>query len=601
MRATVFPKTLPSFLWHMLSAYRTTFAGMLFSMLLIALLTALNPWLMKLIIDVVSSYQGAPTEAGPFIKQILWPVVFFIVTYQLTDLVWAMYDYFKLRTLPKIRADVINQAFAYLQGHSYGFFQKNFSGNLSNRISDLAKSTDAILAQSVDPLLSQIFLTVILSLAMGMVSPWFTLMLAVWALVFLGTLLLFSKKILRCASVFSEANSVAMGKIVDSVSNIINAKLFARSRFERQHLNHFVKDSLKKDQQLQSLMLTLRMIQGFSIFVLFAVVTLFLIWQFLHGLVTAGDFTYIWTSSIYIMQGLWYLSSHFLTYSQELGICKQALATISAPQDVVDLPQAAELIVKKGRIEFDRVTFYYSKGHNIFRDKSLVIKGGQKVGLVGLSGSGKTTFTSLILRFFDIHGGRILIDGQNIAEVTQDSLRSQIAMIPQEPILFHRSLMENIRYGDLQASDEAVIEASHIAHCHEFIAHLEHGYDTPVGERGLKLSGGQRQRIAIARAILKKAPILILDEATSALDSITEQKIKESVHYLMQNRTTLVIAHRLSTLSDMDRILVFDKGCVVEDGSHEELIAQEGHYATLWNMQVGGFLLDSPEEEEEFF
>jgi ATP-binding cassette subfamily B protein len=585
----------------MISPYRVTFAGMLFSMLLIALLTALNPWLMKLIIDVVAGYQGTLVEASPFIKRILWPVILFIFTYQMIDLAWAMYDYFKLRTLPKVRADVINQTFAYLQGHAYGFFQKNFSGNLSNKISDLAKSTDAVLTHSVDPLFSQFLSTVILALVMGMVSPWFTLMLGIWAIVFLGTLLIFSKKTLEYAAIFSESNSIAMGKIVDSVSNIINAKLFARSRLEREHLKQFVEDSVKKDRKLQLLMLKLRMIQGFSIFLLFSAVTLFLIWQFLQGLVTPGDFAFIWTSSIYIMQGLWYLSSHFLIYSQELGICKQALATINVPQDVVDVPNATQLVVTQGKIEFDRVTFYYSKGHNIFRDKSLVIEGGQKIGLVGLSGSGKTTFTSLILRFFDIHGGRILIDGQNIAEVTQDSLRSQIAMIPQEPILFHRSLMENIRYGDLQASDEAVIEASHIAHCHEFIVNLEHGYDTPVGERGLKLSGGQRQRIAIARAILKKAPILILDEATSALDSITEQKIKESLHYLMQNRTTLVIAHRLSTLSDMDRILVFDKGCVVEDGSHGALIAQDGHYAMLWNMQVGGFLLDSPEDNEEIF
>jgi len=253
------------------------------------------------------------------------------------------------------------------------------------------------------------------------------------------------------------------------------------------------------------------------------------------------------------------------------------------------------LVVKKGTIEFENVSFRYHKGRDIFLDKSLTIKGGEKVGLVGFSGSGKTTFVNLILRFFDVDEGRILIDGQNIADATQDSLRAQIAMIPQDTSLFHRTLMENIRYGKLDATDEEVIDASKRGHCHEFIMQLEEGYESLVGERGIKLSGGQRQRITVARAILKNAPILILDEATSALDSITEKYIKESLADLMRGRTTIVIAHRLSTLADMDRILVFKDGHVIEDGNHSALITLDGHYAKLWNMQAGGFL---PEEEE---
>ena len=209
---------------------------------------------------------------------------------------------------------------------------------------------------------------------------------------------------------------------------------------------------------------------------------------------------------------------------------------------------------------------------------------------MGYSGSGKTTFVNLILRFFDIDSGRILIDGQDIKTVTEESLHSQIAMIPQDPILFHRSLLENIRYGLLDATEEQIIESSKMAHCHEFIEKLPEGYQTLVGERGIKLSGGQRQRIAIARAILKNAPILILDEATSSLDSVTENYIQESLALLMQNRTCLVVAHRLSTLFHMDRILVFNEGQVIEDGSHSELISENGHYAALWSMQAGGFL-----------
>jgi ATP-binding cassette subfamily B protein len=228
---------------------------------------------------------------------------------------------------------------------------------------------------------------------------------------------------------------------------------------------------------------------------------------------------------------------------------------------------------------------------------SVTIPAGQKVGLVGYSGNGKTTFANLILRLFDVTSGRILIDGQDIREVTQESLRAQISLIPQDPFLFHRTLLENIRYGRLDASEQDIITAAQKAHAHEFIAKLPQGYESLVGERGVKLSGGQRQRIAIARAILKNAPILILDEATSQLDSITESKIQDSLWQLMQDKTAIVIAHRLSTLLHMDRILVFGQGKIIEDGTHQDLLAKQGVYKTLWDMQVGGFLPDGPMEE----
>jgi ATP-binding cassette subfamily B protein len=257
-----------------------------------------------------------------------------------------------------------------------------------------------------------------------------------------------------------------------------------------------------------------------------------------------------------------------------------------------DIPGATKLIVSNGRICFDNVHFKYANAAHLFEYKSVVIESGQKVGLVGYSGGGKTTFVNLILRLHDVDAGIISIDNQNINAVTQDSLHKAIGMIPQDPSLFHRTLMENIRYGNINATDKEVIEAAIKAHAHEFISKLMDGYQSPVGERGVKLSGGQRQRIAIARAILKNAPILILDEATSQLDSVTENLIQESLTELMQNKTTIVIAHRLSTLLNMDRILVFDQGQIVEDGAHRELISKNGLYKILWDAQVGGFLPD---------
>jgi len=288
----------------------------------------------------------------------------------------------------------------------------------------------------------------------------------------------------------------------------------------------------------------------------------------------------------------WYTMFQVDEFNQALGKCKQSLSALIVPHEIKDKENALSLQVSKGQITFSDVEFFYKETKPLFQNKSVMIEGSQKVGLVGYSGSGKTTFVNLILRLFEVTKGSILIDEQNIRDVSQDSLHEKIALIPQDPTLFHRTLMENIRYGQVTATDAEVIEAAKKAHAHEFIQKLPQGYDSLVGERGVKLSGGQRQRIAIARAILKNAPILILDEATSQLDSVTEGYIQESLWELMQGTTTIVVAHRLSTLLHMDRILVFDAGKIVEDGTHSELIEKNGLYKTLWSTQVGGFLQD---------
>lgn len=260
--------------------------------------------------------------------------------------------------------------------------------------------------------------------------------------------------------------------------------------------------------------------------------------------------------------------------------------------EIQDQPNSNILTITRGEIVFDKVKFYYKGTAGLFQNKSVVIQSGQKVGLVGYSGSGKSTFVNLILRLYDVIDGKLLIDNQDIKYVTQDSLHAAIGMIPQDPTLFHRSVLDNIRCGRLNATTAEVVEAAKHAHAHDFIIKLPQGYDSLVGERGVKLSGGQRQRIAIARTILKNAPILLLDEATSQLDSMTENNIQNSLWELMQHKTTIVVAHRLSTILHMDRILVFDHGIIVEDGTHQELLAKSGLYKTLWSAQVGGFLGD---------
>lgn len=318
----------------------------------------------------------------------------------------------------------------------------------------------------------------------------------------------------------------------------------------------------------------------------------YLVYLYIQGSITIGDFSLIVGLSISLGHQMWFTMEQVGVLNQAMGKCKQSLSALMVESEVKDISGASDLVVTKGRIAFESVQFHYKGNDLIFEDTSVVIEAGQKVGLVGCSGGGKSTFVNLILRLYDVTAGCIQIDGQAIQEVTQESLRTNIAMIPQDPSLFHRSILDNIRYGNTDATDEAVIEAAKKAHAHAFISQLPQTYDSLVGERGVSLSGGQRQRIAIARAILKDAPILILDEATSQLDSVTENEIQSSLKELMLGKTTIVIAHRLSTLLSMDRILVFDQGNIIEDGPHIDLIRKEGLYKKLWEAQIGGFLLE---------
>jgi ATP-binding cassette subfamily B protein len=310
---------------------------------------------------------------------------------------------------------------------------------------------------------------------------------------------------------------------------------------------------------------------------------------------TVGEFSMVAGLAIMLIEAARGLSRSFLEFFEYLGNISDGVSVFVQPHEIIDKPDAPVLQVTRGEIVFDDVTFIYHEGLQVFEHLQVTIEPKQQVGLVGFSGSGKSTFVNLVLRLFEVQGGAIRIDGQNILDVTQDSLRESVSMIPQDPQLFHRSLLENIRYGRLDATDDEVVEAAKKAHAHEFILQTETQYESLVGERGVKLSGGQRQRIAIARAILKDSPILILDEATSALDSVTEKKIQLGLDNLMKGRTVVVVAHRLSTIAHMDRILVFDQGKIIEDGSHQQLLQRDGHYAHLWNMQAGGFL---PEKDE---
>jgi ATP-binding cassette subfamily B protein len=311
------------------------------------------------------------------------------------------------------------------------------------------------------------------------------------------------------------------------------------------------------------------------------------------GSISPGDIVLVVTMIFRMRDQMLFIGSHLHHLAETWGEVKESLEEIVEPHEIVDVHSAKPMRVSDGALDFKSVTFVYgSSGREVMSNFVLSIPGRQKVGLVGKSGAGKSTLVKILLRHYDLKSGQIMIDGQNIAKVTQDSLREAIAVVPQEPLLFHRTLRENIAYGNPQATNEEIEHAARLAQAHEFISALPMGYETLVGERGVKLSGGERQRVAIARAILKNAPILVLDEATASLDSESEVAIQKALHELMQGKTVIAIAHRLSTLREMDRIIVLDRGQIVEEGTHQELLDRGGIYSELWRHQAGGFLQD---------
>ena len=400
---------------------------------------------------------------------------------------------------------------------------------------------------------------------------------------------LLAKGVKKYAAGSAKARSKTMGAFVDILGNMMSVRLFSAKKFEKDYLERFLDEYYTADIQRDWYVLKMFALLGTSFVIYMSVSCFWLIDAFSKGQVTVGDFALVLSLSISLMERLWNFSRDISKLSDLLGTLTQSLKLILSPIQILDQENAPDLDIKEGTIVFENVQFSYELNKSLFQNKTVKIKSGEKVGLVGYSGSGKTTFVHLILRLFDVNEGRILIDKQDIKAVSQESLRRSIGFIPQDPSLFHRSLLENIRYGS-HATEDEVTEASKKAFAHEFILTLPKGYASLVGERGVKLSGGQRQRIAIARAFLKNAPILILDEATSQLDSVTENVIQDSLRALMQGKTTIIIAHRLSTLLHMDRILVFDKGEIVQDGTHDQLLKQPGQYQILWNAQVGGFL-----------
>lgn len=586
------PRELPAFIWRFICRQWKWFLVIQIFCFGWSLDHTLWPYLFSLLIDAITNMSDR-AQMWSTLTPLLWA---WAGVWLMNEVFFRMAGIGMSKAIPQLEAEVRMSLYGYVQHHSYSYFTENMAGNLSTKIEDMTAGVSSIVQ-----LLMFLFFPVVLAILImtgffWAVQPPFALLMGGWICVHAAICFYFSKKCSVYADQHAEARSTLVGKIVDSFTNHINLRLFSRYEQELKYLGTYQ----EKEQKTQSKALFYVEKMKFALGVASILGpgllnTWYMLYAWQNEWITTGEVVLIFNTTWNITMMVWIAGLELPKLFKEIGICQQALRLIRQAHDIVDEDNAVPLKVSKGTIHFDHVFFNYSENQRIFEDKNIAIQGGEKVGLVGFSGSGKTTFANLILRHFDINEGKILIDGFDIAKVTQSSLRQQIALIPQDPSLFHRTILENLRFGAPHATETEIMEASKKAHCHEFIMKFPQGYHTIVGERGAKLSGGQRQRIAIARAILKNAPILILDEATSALDSVTERYIQDSLHDLMKNRTTIVIAHRLSTLAGMDRILVFKEGKIVEEGTHQSLLKVGGHYADLWEMQAGGFLPDELE------
>ncbi len=517
------------------------------------------------------------------------PIVLFLGANITLELIWRISHVAAWKSLPYVRRSILLDTYNYVQHHSYQYFQNNFTGALTSKVKEVLSGYDKLWSE-IHHGLGLISLKILVNLAfLMMVNTRLGLFLLTWSICFVTIMYQLSKKLDTLAFAESESRHAMIGQISDKIMNIISIFSFAAHKRELNLLDkHISHDFIPKQIKLYKYDFKMQVIGA----ILYCIKFTFLLFYTIHlktkGLISVGDFAFVLGLALTLSDDMWRAIMSFQDFLREIGDLRSAFSIIYIPQENLDLPHAQPLHITSPQIEFKHVNFKYADEEVVFRELNLTITAGEKLGLVGHSGAGKSSLINLLMRYFTCDSGEILIDGQNINQVTQETLRQQIAVIPQDTMLFHRTLMDNLRYGNPKATETEIIEACKKAYIHDFIMSLPKQYQTYAGERGIKLSGGQRQRIAIARAILKNSPILLLDEATSALDSETEKLIQKSLNSLMttKKQTVIAIAHRLSTLKHMDRIIVLDKGTIVEQGTHQELIHQpESLYRKLWKLQ----------------
>jgi ATP-binding cassette subfamily B multidrug efflux pump len=596
------PKTLVGFCLHYTKG---AWPFIIVQTILMAILAFAEVWLFGFMGDIVDWLSTANRET--FLQTEGWKLAALaaLVLIAMPSLDWFRTLLSQQTLMGNYPMRIRWQVHRYLLKQSMTFYQDEFAGRVATKLMQTALAVRECILKLFEVLNYVVVYFIGVLTIVGSADWRLMLPMLAWLACYILLLRIFIPRIGKVSEEQADARSSMTGRVVDSYANIQTVKLFSHAKREasyaKEAMGEFM-DTVYRSMRLGTSLFTLLGLMNSALLVAVGWLSISL---WLQGAVTIGAVAVVialvlrmWGMSHWIM---WEMSALF----ENVGTVRDGINSISLPRLVEDQPGAADLKVNDGRIDFDHVRFHYGKKKGVIEDLSLTVQPGEKVGIVGRSGAGKSTLVNLLLRFYDIEAGRILIDNQDIAAVTQDSLRARIGMVTQDTSLLHRSVRENILYGRPDATEEEMLQAAKRAEAMEFIGTLtdpkgRKGFDAHVGERGVKLSGGQRQRIAIARVMLKDAPILILDEATSALDSEVEAAIQENLYRLMEGKTVIAIAHRLSTIAAMDRLIVMDKGRVIEEGSHDELLSHGGLYAQLWQRQSGGFLLhDDPDAEVE--
>jgi ATP-binding cassette subfamily B multidrug efflux pump len=586
------PPGFIAFFWHFARQAKGLFVALFAAGFVVALLDSTIPVFMGRIVTLITE-TPADQLFATFWPHLLGMAVVLLIARPIAQ---ASQN---LIANQAIAANVSNrirwQNHWYVVRQSWAFFQNDFAGRIANRV----MQTGPAIRETLVALITSVWYILVYGtsalILLSSADPVLALPVVLWFLGYLVMLRVLVPRMRDRSKAVSEGRSMLTGRIVDSYTNILTVKLFARAREE----DAYVRDAIDQHTELFYGSLRLNTLFSFCLSTLNAMMVTgtgglaLVLWT--QGKVEVGTVAMALPLAWQIVNVAGWVALQVTSIFENIGVIQEGMMTIARPIALIDRPDAPSLNVTRGEIVFEDVRFGYGRESGVIDGLNLTVKPGEKIGLIGRSGAGKSTVVNLLLRFFDLEDGRSLIDGQDIAAVTQESLRAQISMVTQDTSLLHRSIGDNIRYGRPQATDAEVVAAAKLAHAHEFILELEdwkqrRGYPAQVGERGVKLSGGQRQRIAIARVILKNAPILVLDEATSALDSEVEAAIQSSLDTLMAGKTVIAIAHRLSTIARMDRLIVLDRGRIVEQGTHHELLQHGGNYAALWQRQSGGFI-----------